>query len=72
MKVTTEKHYFGVGSFDEYFDHVERGWGSGGQVFVSLPPDTQSAVREEVRRDIGDTGGPFKIEVEFMFASGQK
>lgn len=72
VKITTEKHYFGVGSFDEYFDHVERGWGSAGQVFVSLPPETRSAVREEVRRDVGDAGGPIKIEVEFMFASGQK
>ena len=56
----------------EYFDHVERGWGSSGQVFVSLPPDTQRAAREDVRRDVGDTGGPAEIEVEFMFGSGQK
>jgi ubiquinone/menaquinone biosynthesis C-methylase UbiE len=72
VRITTEKHFFGVGSFDEYFDHVERGWGSAGQIFVSLPPERQSAVREEVRRDVGDAGGPIKIEVEFMFASGQK
>ncbi len=72
VKMTTEKRYFGVGSFDEYFEHVERGWGSAGQVFAGLPPETRSAVREEVRRDVGDTGGPIKIEVEFMFASGQK
>jgi hypothetical protein len=54
----TRKHRFGVGSFDEYFDHVERGCGSSGQVFASLPQDTQRAVREDVRRDVGDTGGP--------------
>ncbi len=72
VKMTTEKHYFDVGSFGEYFQHVEQGWGSAGQVFVSLSPETRSAVREEVRRDVGDTGGPIKIEVEFMFASGQK
>jgi ubiquinone/menaquinone biosynthesis C-methylase UbiE len=72
VKITTEKRCFGVGSFDEYFDHVERGWGSAGQVFVSLPPETQRAVREEVRRDVGDAAGPIEIEVEFMFASGQK
>ena len=70
VKITTEKHAFGVGSFDEYFDHVERSWGSAGQVFVSLSPDTQRAVREDVRRDVGDAGGP--IEVEVMFGSGQK
>jgi ubiquinone/menaquinone biosynthesis C-methylase UbiE len=72
VKITTERHRFGVGSFDEYFDHVERGWGSSGQVFVSLSPDTQRAVREDVRRDVGDAGGPIEIEVEFMFGSGEK
>lgn len=72
VKITTERHRFGVGSFDEYFDHVERGWGSSGQVFVRLPPDTQRAVRDDVRRDVGDRGGPIEIEVEFMFGSGQK
>jgi len=72
VKITTAKHCFGVASFDEYFDHVERGWGSPGQVFVSLPQETQRAVREDVRRDVGDTGGPIEIEVELMFGSGQK
>lgn len=72
VKITTASHRFGVASFDEYFDHVERGWGSAGQVFVSLPEETKRAVREDVRRDVGDTGGPIEIEVEFMFASGQK
>jgi len=72
VNISTEKHCFGVGSFEEYFDHVERGWGSSGQIFVSLPPDTQRAVREDVRRDVGDTGGPIDIEVEFMFGSGRK
>jgi ubiquinone/menaquinone biosynthesis C-methylase UbiE len=72
VRITTEKHSFGVGSFDEYFDHVERGWGSAGQAFLSLAPDTQRAVREDVRRDVGDAGGPIQIEVEFMFGSGEK
>ena len=72
VEVTTATHTFGVSSFDEYFDHVERGWGSAGQVFVSLPEETKCAVREDVRRDVGDTGGPIQIEVEFRFASGQK
>lgn len=72
VDVTSEKRCFGVDSFDEYFQHVERGWGSAGQLFVSLPPETQHAVREDVRRDVGDAGGPIDIEVEFMFASGRK
>jgi len=72
LKITTARHRFGVASFGEYFDHVERGWGSSGQVFVALPEETRRAVREDVRRDVGDTGGPIDIEVEFMFASGQR
>jgi hypothetical protein len=72
VKITTASQCFGVASFDEYFDHIERGWGSSGQVFVSLPEETKRAVREDVRRDVGDTGGPIEIEVEFMFASCQK
>jgi ubiquinone/menaquinone biosynthesis C-methylase UbiE len=72
VEATTSSHTFGVPSFDEYFDHVERGWGLVGQVFVSLPEETKRAVREDVRRDVGDTGGPIQIEVEFRFASGQK
>ena len=72
VKITVEKHRFGHASFDEYFDPVERGWGSAGQVFVSLPPDTQRAVREDVRRNVADAGGPIEIEVEFMFGSGEK
>jgi hypothetical protein len=34
---------------------------------VSLPEETRRAVREDVRRDVGDTGGLIEIEVEFMF-----
>lgn len=70
--VTTASHCFGFSSFAEYFDHVERGWGSSGQLFLSLPEETKRAVREDVRRHVGDTGGPLEIEVEYRFASGQK
>lgn len=73
MEITTATHTFGLPSFDEYFDPVDRGWGSAGQVFVSLPEGIKRAVRrEDVRRDVGDTGGTIQIEVEFRFASGQK
>ena len=72
VRITTGKHSFAVSSFDEYFDHVERGWGSSGQIFVSLPKVTKRVVREDVRRDVGDTGGAIEVPVEFMFASGQK
>jgi ubiquinone/menaquinone biosynthesis C-methylase UbiE len=72
VEMITKNHHFGVASFDEYFDHVERGWGSSGLLYVALPEDTKRAVREDVRRDVGDRGGPLEIEVEFRFASGQK
>ena len=72
VEMTTSSHLFGVPSFDEYFDHVERGWGSSGLLYVALPEDTKRAVREDVRRHVGDNGGPLEIEVEFRFASGQK
>src|SRR5262245_33778698 len=72
VEMTTSSHRFGVPSFDEYFDHVERGWGSSGLLYVALPDNTKRAVREDVRRHVGDNGGPLEIEVEFRFASGQK
>lgn len=72
MEITTARHRFGVPSFDDYFEHVERGWASAGQLFVALPEATRRAVREDVRRHVGETGGPIEIEVEFRFASGRK
>jgi hypothetical protein len=29
-------------------------------------------VRDEVRRDFGDTGGPIEVEAEYRIASGQR
>jgi ubiquinone/menaquinone biosynthesis C-methylase UbiE len=72
LEMATKSHHFSVPSFDEYFDHVERGWGSSGLLYVALDEDTKRAVREDVRRHVGDNGGPLQIEVEFRFASGQK
>jgi SAM-dependent methyltransferase len=65
VEVSTAAHRFDVRSFEDYFEPVERGWGS-------LPDETRRAVREAVLRDVGDTGGPIQIEVEFRFASGRK
>ena len=72
VETTTRSHRFPVRSFADYFEHVERGWGQAGQAFVSLSEETRDAVREDVRRHVGDTGGPIGIEVEFRFASGRK
>ncbi|HEX2366628.1 MAG TPA: methyltransferase domain-containing protein, partial [Bradyrhizobium sp.] len=63
MDFKTEFHRFVVPSFDAYFEPYEQGACSPGQAFVLLPVEVRRAVREQVRRDLGDTGGPIDIEV---------
>jgi ubiquinone/menaquinone biosynthesis C-methylase UbiE len=72
IEISTHSHRFPVESFDAYFEHIEQGWGSAGEAFVALPEAMRHLIREEVRSDVGDTGGPIEIEVEFRFASGRK
>jgi ubiquinone/menaquinone biosynthesis C-methylase UbiE len=72
VEITTETHRFVLPSFDAYFEPVEQGAASAGQALVSLPEETRRAVREEVRGDLGDTGGPIEIEVEYRFGSGRR
>jgi ubiquinone/menaquinone biosynthesis C-methylase UbiE len=72
IELFTEAHRFVISSFEVYFQPYEQGAGSSGQAFVSLPEAVRNAVREEVRRDLGDTGGPIEIEVEIKFASGRR
>jgi ubiquinone/menaquinone biosynthesis C-methylase UbiE len=72
VEITTETHRFLLPSFDDYFRPFEQGAGSPGQAFLSLPEGPRRTVREEVRRDLGDTGGPIEIEVEYRFGSGRR
>jgi ubiquinone/menaquinone biosynthesis C-methylase UbiE len=72
VEITTEAHRFVVPSFDAYFAPYEHGAGSSGQAFVLLTEEQRRTVREEVRRDLGDTGGPIELEVEIRFASGRR
>jgi ubiquinone/menaquinone biosynthesis C-methylase UbiE len=72
VETTTEAHAFVFPSFDAYFEPFERGGGSSGQAYVALPEAERRAVREEVRRSVGDTGGSVGIDVEFRFASGRR
>jgi ubiquinone/menaquinone biosynthesis C-methylase UbiE len=72
VETTTEAHAFVFPSFDAYFEPFERGGGSSGQAYVALPEAERRAVREEVQRDLGDTGGPIRLDVEFRFASGHR
>jgi hypothetical protein len=55
---------FRFASFDAYFGGVERGEGHMGQEYTALPEEQRRAVREEVRREVGDAGGPIEVEVE--------
>jgi ubiquinone/menaquinone biosynthesis C-methylase UbiE len=63
---------FRFASFDAYFGGVERGEGHMGQEYAALPEEQRRAVREEVRREVGDTGGPIGVEVEVRVASGRR
>jgi len=72
IETHTEKHTFVLPSFDAYYGPFERGGASTGQVLVSLPQELRRAIREEMQRGLGDTGGPVEIEMEIRFASGRR
>jgi SAM-dependent methyltransferase len=72
VEVATEVRRIAHPSFDAYFEPFERGGASSGQAYVALPEETRRAVREEVRRALGDTGGPVEVEVEVRIASGRR
>ena len=72
VDIATEVHRFVLPSFNTYFEPFEKGAGSPGQAFVSLPEAARHAVREEVRRDLGDTGGPIEVDVEYRFGSWRR
>jgi ubiquinone/menaquinone biosynthesis C-methylase UbiE len=68
----TEKHTFVLPSFDAYYGPFERGGASTGQALAALPEEIRRAVREEVRRGLGDTGGPIEVEAEYRIAGGRR
>jgi ubiquinone/menaquinone biosynthesis C-methylase UbiE len=70
VETTTETRCFVLPSFENYFRPFEQGGGSSGQAYLALAEAERRAVREEVRRDVRDTGGPIAIDVELRFASG--
>jgi ubiquinone/menaquinone biosynthesis C-methylase UbiE len=72
VETATETLAFAFPSFDAYFGGVERGEGHMGQEYTALPDEVRRAVREEVRREVGDTGGPVEVEVEVAFAGGRR
>ncbi len=72
VEIAAETGRLAFPSFDAYFEPVERGGGSTGEAYIALPEEARRAVREEVRRDLGDTGGPIEVEVEVRIASGRR
>jgi ubiquinone/menaquinone biosynthesis C-methylase UbiE len=72
IETRTVKHTFVLPSFDAYYGPFERGGVSTGQALAALPDEIRRAVRDEVRRDLGDTGGPIEVEVEYRFGSGRR
>jgi len=50
----------------------ERGGASTGQGLAAFLAELRRAVRDEVRRDFGDTGGSIKVEAEYRLASGRR
>ena len=72
VECATETLHIGFLSFDAYFGGIEQGAGNVGQEYAALPEDIRRVVREEVRREVGDTGGPVELAMEVRIASGRR
>jgi ubiquinone/menaquinone biosynthesis C-methylase UbiE len=72
VTIATETMTFTFPSFESYFGGVEQGAGHIGQEYMALPEDLRHEVREEIRREVGDTGGTIMSQVEVMVASGRR
>jgi hypothetical protein len=55
-----------------YYGPFEHGGASAGQPLAGLPEEIRRAVREEVRRDLADKGGPVEAEAEYRIASARR
>ena len=72
VETSTEAHRFVLPSFEAYFEPFEQGGGSSGQAYLMLSEAERRAVREEVRRNVGDRGGQVGIDVVERVASGRR
>jgi ubiquinone/menaquinone biosynthesis C-methylase UbiE len=75
VETTTETRRFPFPSFDAYFQPIDEGAGNVALEYASLSQDVRHAVREDVRRELegtGCAGGPIEVEVEILFAHGNK
>ena len=71
FETDTVRHTFVLPSFDAYYGPFERGGASTGQALAALPEEIRRAIREEVRRDLADNGGPVEAVAEYRIASGR-
>jgi ubiquinone/menaquinone biosynthesis C-methylase UbiE len=72
IQTHTVRHTFVLPSFDAYYGPFERGAASTGQALAALPEKIRRAVREEVRRDLANSGGPVEVEAEYRIASARR
>jgi SAM-dependent methyltransferase len=72
FETDTVRHTFVLPSFDSYYGPFERGGASTGQALAALPEEIRRAIREEVRRDLADSGGPVEAKAEYRLASGRR
>ena len=72
IETRTVRHTFVLPSFDAYYGPFERGGASTGQALIALPEEMRRAVREEVRRDLADSGGPIEAEAEYRITSARR
>jgi ubiquinone/menaquinone biosynthesis C-methylase UbiE len=72
IETRTVRRTFVLPSFDAYYGPFERGGASTGQALAALPEEIRRVVREEVRRDLADNGGPVEAEAEYLIASARK
>jgi ubiquinone/menaquinone biosynthesis C-methylase UbiE len=72
VETDTVRHTFVLPSFDAYYGPFERGGASTGQALATLPEEIRRAVREEVRRDLAESGGPVEAEAEYRIAGARR
>jgi len=72
IETHTVRHTFVLPSFDAYYGAFERGGASTGQALAALPEEIRRAVRDEVRRDLADSGGPIEAEAEYRIGCARR
>jgi hypothetical protein len=72
IETDTVRHTFVLPSFDACYGPFERGGASAGQALAALPEEIRRTVREEVRRDLADGGGPVEAEAEYPIVGARR